>query len=391
MALKRVSIFGATGSIGQNTLDLIGRDPERFQVDTLTGGNQVDQLAQDAKKYGASMVVTAYDDHYQALKSALSDTDIQVGAGASAMKEAASRPVDMAMSAIVGAAGLEPGLTAMNAGADLLLANKESMVAAGALTRTTAQKNNVALSPVDSEHSGVFQALQGERRDSIERVILTASGGAFRDYTLEEMQSVTPEQACDHPTWAMGQRITVDSASMFNKALEVIEAKELFDLAPEQIEVLVHRQSLVHALVEFQDAGIIAHVGPHDMRHAIGYALYGGNRANLPLERLDFTKIARLDFAAPDLKKYPSIDLAYQVMRAGGLMGAAFNAAKEKALDAFLARQIGFLQMSEVVKSVIDALSDTDHGFEDALNLEHILGMDALARDMAERVCATQK
>ena len=391
MALKRVSIFGATGSIGQNTLDLIGRDPERFQVDTLTGGHQVDQLAEDAKKYGARMVVTAYDDHYQALKSALSDTDIQVGAGASAMKEAASRPVDMVMSAIVGAAGLEPGLTAMNAGADLLLANKESMVAAGALTRTTAQKNNVALLPVDSEHSGVFQALQGERRDTIERVILTASGGAFRDYTLEEMQSVTPEQACDHPTWAMGQRITVDSASMFNKALEVIEAKELFDLAPEQIEVLVHRQSLVHALVEFQDAGIIAHVGPHDMRHAIGYALYGGNRANLPLERLDFTKIARLDFAAPDLKKYPSIDLAYQVMRAGGLMGAAFNAAKEKALDAFLARQIGFLQMSEVVKSVIDTLSDTDHGFEDALNLEHILGMDALGRDMAERVCATQK
>ena len=391
MALKRVSIFGATGSIGQNTLDLIGRDPERFQVDTLTGGHQVDQLAQDAKKYGARMVVTAYDDRYRALKSALSGTDIQVGAGASAMKEAASRPADMAMSAIVGAAGLEPGLTAMNAGADLLLANKESMVAAGALTRTTARENNVALLPVDSEHSGVFQALQGERRDTIERVILTASGGAFRDYTLEQMQSVTPEQACDHPTWAMGQRITVDSASMFNKALEVIEAKELFDLAPEQIEVLVHRQSLVHALVEFQDAGIIAHVGPHDMRHAIGYALYGGNRANLPLERLDFTKIARLDFAAPDQKKYPSIDLAYQVMRAGGLMGAAFNAAKEKALDAFLARQIGFLQMSEVVKSVIDTLSDTDHGFEDALNLEHILGMDALARDMAERVCATQK
>ena len=391
MTLKRVSIFGATGSIGQNTLDLIGRDPERFQVDTLTGGHQVDQLAEDAEKYGARMVVTAYDDHYQALKSALSDTDIQVGAGASAMQEAASRPVDMVMSAIVGSAGLEPGLTAMNAGADLLLANKESMVAAGALTRTTAQKNNVALLPVDSEHSGVFQALQGERRDTIERVILTASGGAFRDYTLEEMQSVTPEQACDHPTWAMGQRITVDSASMFNKALEVIEAKELFDLAPEQIEVLVHRQSLVHALVEFQDAGIIAHVGPHDMRHAIGYALYGGNRANLPLERLDFTKIARLDFAAPDLKKYPSIDLAYQVMRAGGLMGAAFNAAKEKALDAFLARQIGFLQMSDVVKSVINTLSDTDHGFEDALNLEHILGMDALGRDMAERVCATQK
>ena len=391
MALKRVSIFGATGSIGQNTLDLIGRDPERFQVDTLTGGHQVDQLAQDAKKYGARMVVTAYDDRYQALKSALSGTDIQVGAGASAIREAASRPADMAMSAIVGAAGLEPGLTAMNAGADLLLANKESMVAAGALTRTTARENNVALLPVDSEHSGVFQALQGERRDTIERVILTASGGAFRDYTLEQMQSVTPEQACDHPTWAMGQRITVDSASMFNKALEVIEAKELFDLAPEQIEILVHRQSLVHALVEFQDAGIIAHVGPHDMRHAIGYALYGGNRANLPLERLDFTKIARLDFSAPDLKKYPSIDLAYQVMRAGGLMGAAFNAAKEKALDAFLARQIGFLQMSEVVKSVIDTLSDTDHGFGDALNLEHILGMDALARDMAERVCVTQK
>ena len=216
MGLKRVSIFGATGSIGQNTLDLIGRDLARFQVDTLTGGHQIDQLAQDAKTYGARLVVTAYDDHYQALKSALADTDIQVGAGPSAMKEAASRPVDMAMSAIVGAAGLEPGLTAMNAGADLLLANKESMVAAGALTRRTAQHNNVALLPVDSEHSGIFQALQGERRDTIERVILTASGGAFRDYTLDQMQSVTPEQACDHPTWAMGQRITVDSASMFN-------------------------------------------------------------------------------------------------------------------------------------------------------------------------------
>jgi 1-deoxy-D-xylulose-5-phosphate reductoisomerase len=391
MVLKRVSIFGATGSIGQNTLDLIGRDPERFKVDTLTGGHQVDKLAKDAKKYRARMVVTAYDDQYQALKSALSDTNILVGAGPSAMQEAASRPVDMVMSAIVGAAGLEPGLTAMRAGANLLLANKESMVAAGALTRATAQKNNVALLPVDSEHSGVFQALQGERRDTIERVILTASGGAFRDYTLEEMQSVTPEQACNHPTWAMGQRITVDSASMFNKALEIIEAKELFELNAEQIEVLIHRQSLVHALVEFQDAGIIAHVGPHDMRHAIGYALYGGIRANLPLERLDFTKIARLDFAAPDLKKYPSIELAYQVMRAGGLMGAAFNAAKEKALDAFLARQIGFLQMSEVVKSVIDTLSGTDHGFEDALNLEHILGMDASARDLAENVCATQK
>jgi 1-deoxy-D-xylulose-5-phosphate reductoisomerase len=290
MAVKRVSIFGATGSIGQNTLDLIGRDQERFQVDTLTGGHQVDQLAQDAQKYGARMVVTAYDDHYQGLKSALSDTDIQVGAGASAMKEAASRPVDMAMSAIVGAAGLEPGLTAMNAGADLLLANKESMVAAGALTRTTARENNVALLPVDSEHSGVFQVLQGEQRDTIERVILTASGGAFRDYTLEQMQSVTPEQACDHPTWAMGQRITVDSASMFNKALEVIEAKELFDLTPGQIEVLVHRQSLVHALVEFQDAGIIAHVGPHDMRHAIGYALYGGNRAKPSASAVGFHK-----------------------------------------------------------------------------------------------------
>ena len=391
MGLKRVSIFGATGSIGQNTLDLIGRDPARFQVDTLTGGHQIDQLAQDAKRYGARLVVTAYDDHYQALKSALADTDIQVGAGPSAMKEAASRPVDMAMSAIVGAAGLEPGLTAMNAGADLLLANKESMVAAGALTRTTAQNNNVALLPVDSEHSGVFQALQGERRDTIERVILTASGGAFRDYTLDQMQSVTPEQACDHPTWAMGQRITVDSASMFNKALEIIEAKELFDIEPNQIDVLVHRQSLVHALVEFHDAGIIAHVGPHDMRHAIGYALYSGTRAKLPLERLDFTKISRLDFAAPDRQKYPSIDLAYQVMHAGGLMGAAFNAAKEKALDAFLARQIGFLQMSEVVKSVINTLSDMEHGFEDALNLEHILGMDALARELALRVCATQK
>lgn len=382
--MKRISVFGATGSIGQSTLDLVKRDRENFDVLALSGGRNIAQLAQDAISTGAQVAVTAFDEEYPALKEALAGTTVQAAAGHNALLEAADQNADWVMSAIVGAAGLEPGLRAMQAGADLALANKESMVAAGALMRKTSAQNNVALLPVDSEHSAVFQALIGESRDSVERVILTASGGAFRDWSYDDLARATPEQAATHPNWNMGQRITIDSASMFNKSLEVIEAKELFDLRSDQIEVLIHPQSLVHALVGFRDGGLMAHVGPADMRHAIGYALYHPHRKALPIERLNLVDIGSLEFSAPDFKKYPALALAYEVLDIGGLSGAVYNAAKEVALDAFIDRKIGFLMMADVVRGVLEAVFDGPNMPLSEPSLENILQMDHIGRLEAE-------
>ena len=382
--MKRISVFGATGSIGQSTLDLVKRDRENFDVLALSGGRNIAQLAQDAISTGAQVAVTAFDEEYPALKEALAGTTVQAAAGHKALLEAADQSADLVMSAIVGAAGLEPGLRAMQAGADLALANKESMVAAGALMRQTSTLNNVALLPVDSEHSAVFQALIGESRESVERVILTASGGAFRDWSYDDLARATPEQAATHPNWNMGQRITIDSASMFNKSLEVIEAKELFDLKSDQIEVLIHPQSLVHALVGFRDGGLMAHVGPADMRHAIGYALYHPHRKALPIERLNLADIGSLEFSAPDFKKYPALALAYEVLDIGGLSGAVYNAAKEVALDAFIDRKIGFLMMADVVRGVLESVFDGPNMPLSEPSLENILQMDHIGRLEAE-------
>jgi 1-deoxy-D-xylulose-5-phosphate reductoisomerase len=382
--MKRISVFGATGSIGQSTLDLVKRDRENFDVLALSGGRNIAQLAQDAISTGAQVAVTAFDEEYSALKESLAGTTVQAAAGHNALLEAADQNADWVMSAIVGAAGLEPGLRAMQAGADLALANKESMVAAGALMRKTSAQNNVALLPVDSEHSAVFQALIGESRDSVERVILTASGGAFRDWSYDDLARATPEQAATHPNWNMGQRITIDSASMFNKSLEIIEAKELFDLRSDQIEVLIHPQSLVHALVGFRDGGLMAHVGPADMRHAIGYALYHPHRKALPIERLNLADIGSLEFSAPDFKKYPALALAYEVLDIGGLSGAVYNAAKEVALDAFIDRKIGFLMMADVVRGVLEAVFDGPNMPLSEPSLENILQMDHIGRLEAE-------
>ena len=382
--MKRISVFGATGSIGQSTLDLVKRDRENFDVLALSGGRNIAQLAQDAISTGAQVAVTAFDEEYPALKEALAGTTVQAAAGHKALLEAADQSADLVMSAIVGAAGLEPGLRAMQAGADLALANKESMVAAGALMRQTSTLNNVALLPVDSEHSAVFQALIGESRESVERVILTASGGAFRDWSYDDLARATPEQAATHPNWNMGQRITIDSASMFNKSLEVIEAKELFDLRSDQIEVLIHPQSLVHALVGFRDGGLMAHVGPADMRHAIGYALYHPHRKALPIERLNLAEIGSLEFSAPDFKKYPALALAYEVLDIGGLSGAVYNAAKEVALDAFIDRKIGFLMMADVVRGVLESVFDGPNMPLSEPSLENILQMDHIGRLEAE-------
>ncbi len=389
--MKRVSIFGATGSIGQNTIDLIRRDKASYDVVALTGGANIAQLAHDAIELDAEIAVTAFPERLEDLKAALAGTGIIAAAGQNAIAEAAERPVDWVMSAIVGAAGLEPGLVALKNGATLALANKESLVTAGALVMQTAKANNARLLPVDSEHSAVFQGLVGEDMSSVERIVITASGGAFRDWSVDEMTKATPEQAATHPNWDMGQRITIDSASMFNKALEVIETKEFFDVASRQIEVLVHPESLVHAMVGYKDGGMMAHVGPHDMRHAIGYALHWPNRKDLPVERLDLGRIGQLNFSHPDPARYPALRLAWDVMEIGGMAGCIFNAAKEKALDAFIGHQIGFLEMAAVVEETLLQLS-ADSGLIDAeMTLDTVKETDTLARRVADEKIQARK
>lgn len=391
MNKKRISIFGATGSIGQNTLDLIARDRQSYEVVVLTAGSNIDLLVKAALEFQPQAVVAATNDQFNVLKTALSDTQIEVGTGRTALLESATRNCDLAFSAIVGAAGLEPGLIALENGADLALANKESMVAAGSLVKQKAKENKCILIPVDSEHSAIFQALKGENVNTIERVILTASGGAFRDWTLDEIAQATPEQASTHPNWNMGQRITIDSASMFNKALEVIEAKELFSLSADQIEVLVHPQSYVHAIVGFCDGGMMAHLGPPDMRHAIGYALSYPNRKTLPLEKLDFAKIGSLTFMEPDKERFPAIGLAYEVMSLGGISGAVFNAAKETALDGFLSKQIGFLEMCPIVEKTIVKLCHIENSHKLEASLINILDIDKMARNVAAELTRMQR
>ncbi|WP_373356713.1 1-deoxy-D-xylulose-5-phosphate reductoisomerase [Pseudoroseicyclus sp. CXY001] len=386
--MRSVTILGATGSVGQSTIDLIARDPDAYRVEALTGGRNIAQLAADARRLKARLTVTAHEEAREELAARLAGTGIEVAAGEAAIREAAARPADWTMSAIVGFAGLAPGLEVLRRGGTLALANKETLVAAGSLVMETARRHGATLLPVDSEHSAIFQALRGEDPSSVERVIITASGGAFRDWPLERLPEASPEQAATHPNWAMGQRITIDSASMFNKALEMIEAKEFFGLAPAQIEVLIHRESLVHALVGHADGGILAHIGPPDMRHAIGYALSWPARAPLPVERLDLAAIGQLSFAAPDAARYPALALAHRVMEAGGAAGAVFNAAKEAALDSFLAGNIRFTDMAEIVARVLDRFLSTEGRQIAILDLDTLIEEDRRARAWAMEAVA---
>ena len=381
---RRVSIFGATGSIGQNTIDLIARDPDAYDVVALTGAQNIAQLASDAVRLNADIAITADEALLQPLRDALAGSGVEAAAGQAALIEAAARPADWVMSAIVGAAGLEPGLRALEQGATLALANKESLVCAGGLILQTAQKHGARLLPVDSEHSAVFQALVGEDMSAVERVIITASGGAFRDWPLADLANATLAEASAHPNWDMGQRITIDSASMFNKALELIETREYFGVSPEQIEVLVHPESLIHAMVGFHDGALMAHVGSPDMRHAIGYALTWPERSNLPVERLALAQIGALTFRAPDDARWPALRLARDVMARRGLAGAVFNAAKETALDGFIAGAIRFPRMAEVVEEVLNTL-DPDL-IDAAMTLDNVRQADQMARHAAQRI-----
>ena len=386
--MRRVSIFGATGSIGQNTIDLIARDPANYDVVALSGGRNIVQLARDAQDLRAEVAVTAFPELLPDLREALDGSGIEAAAGKTALLEAAARPADWVMSSIVGAAGLAPGLIALEQGATLALANKESLVAAGPLLMETARKHNARVLPVDSEHSAIFQGLVGEDISAVERIIITASGGAFRDWPMEKLATATLAEASSHPNWNMGQRITIDSASMFNKALEVIEVKEFFGVRPEQIEVLVHPESMVHALVGFNDGALMAHVGAPDMRHAIGYALHWPERRELPVARLDLAQIGQLTFRDPDLQRYPALRLAYEVMEKSGLFGAAFNAAKERALDHFIAGKLGFLDMARIVEGVLDRLSARTCDMAQAVTLANVAEIDQLARQEADALLA---
>jgi 1-deoxy-D-xylulose-5-phosphate reductoisomerase len=383
---RRVTIFGSTGSIGENTVDLIGRRLKDFDVVALTGGRNVARLAEQAVELNADLAVTAFEDCYDDLKAALAGTSIEIAAGPQAVSDAADRPADWFMSAIVGAAGLVPGLRALRHGTTLALANKESLVTAGPHLLAEAERHGATILPVDSEHSAVFQALVGEDIAAVERIIITASGGAFRDWPIEALAKATLAEASSHPNWDMGQRITIDSASLFNKAMELIETKEFFGVMPSQIEAVVHPESLIHALVGFNDGAIMAHLGPPDMRHAIGYALNWPDRGHIPVDRLDLAQIGSLNFRPADPVRYPALRLAREVMEAGGLSGAAFNAAKEAALDGFIAERIGFLQMAEVVDGVLSH-KDVHPSLNSAtITLDNVQHMDHLARKTAQTV-----
>ncbi len=331
-----VTVLGATGSIGASTIDLLRRSRDRFRVEALTAHSNVAALAELAKEFNVRFAAIAEESRYDELKAALAGTGIAVGAGESAMIEAAQRPANWVMAAMSGAAGLKPAIAAAERGVTVALANKECLVCAGEVFMRTAEKNGACVLPVDSEHNALFQAMGAGRREDLTRVILTASGGPFRTWTREQIENATIEQALKHPNWSMGRKITINSASMFNKGLEIIEAYHLFDLEPDQIEVLVHPQSIIHGLVEFSDCSVVAQMGAPDMRTPIAHCLAWPERIDGPAKKLDLAAIGQLTFEAPDPVRFPSLRLVQEALRAGGAMPTVFNAANEVAVDAFL-------------------------------------------------------
>ncbi|MDX3929781.1 MAG: 1-deoxy-D-xylulose-5-phosphate reductoisomerase [Shinella sp.] len=383
---RRITILGSTGSIGTSTLDVIAQlgGRERFEIAALTGNGNVELLAEQARACGARLAVTADENRYGELKQALSGSGIAAAAGRDALVEAASADADWVMAAIVGTAGLAPTLAAAKRGADIALANKECLVSAGAFFVRAVEEGGGRLIPVDSEHSAIFQALEEDQRHAVERIVLTASGGPFRTWTREQMAGVTAAVARAHPNWSMGLKISIGSASMFNKALEMIEARHLFDVRPDQIEVVVHPQSVIHSMVGYSDGSVLAQLGCPDMRTAIGYALTYPQRSRLDVERLDFTKLARLDFEPPDEERFPALRLARVALERGGLQGAIMNAAEEVAFHAFVDGRIGFLDMADIAEKVMDDMAS--HPAAD--DIEAVFAGDAEARRKASELVA---
>ncbi|MDE1147727.1 MAG: 1-deoxy-D-xylulose-5-phosphate reductoisomerase [Azospirillaceae bacterium] len=384
-AARTVTILGSTGSVGCNTVELVGRSPELYQVEALVARKNVDLLARQAKELRAKAAVVADEAYYPALKDALAGTGIEVAAGAQAVVDAAARPADWVMAAIVGAAGMEPTLAAARRGAIVAFANKEVLVCAGSLMMAEVKRHGATLLPVDSEHSAIFQVFDAERIAGVSRLILTASGGPFRRKTREEMARATVKEAVAHPTWDMGAKISVDSATMMNKGLEIIEAHHLFAMPEDKIDVLVHPQSVVHSLVEYVDGSVLAQLGTPDMRTPIAVALGWPHRIGTPGERLDLVTAGSLEFFAPDPEKFPALRLAREAMRAGGCTATVLNAANEIAVAAFLEGRIGFLDIERIVEH---AMTTVPHS---RLNsLDDVREVDTVARRVAAEAIKTR-
>jgi 1-deoxy-D-xylulose-5-phosphate reductoisomerase len=352
---RRISVLGATGSIGESTLDLIGRNPSDYQVVALTGGRNVARLAQLAILHRTELAVIADPRCYAPLRAALAGTGIKIAAGEAALIEAAGLPADWVMAAIVGAAGLKPTLEAVRQGTATALANKECLVSAGTIFMAEVARAKTTLLPVDSEHSAASQAMVGARQERIERICLTASGGPFRSWSVAQMENAQPEQALNHPNWSMGSKVTIDSATLMNKGLELIEAHHLFGLGPDKLEVLIHPQSIIHCLVYLSDGSVLAQMSCPDMRTPIAYSLAWPERMHVPNKRLDLAALGALTFEAPDAVRFPALRIAREVLEAGGSAGTVLNAANEVAVEAFLAKRIGFLAIARLVEATLAA------------------------------------
>ena len=355
--IRRVTVLGATGSVGASTLDLVGRDPERFPVEALTAGSNVERLIELARLHRPRFVAIADESRYGALKDGLAGTGIAVGAGDAAVREAADRPAGWVMAAIVGSVGLKPTFAAIRRGALVALANKESLVCAGALMTDEAKKRGAKLLPVDSEHNAIFQVFEDLRRDSVEKLVLTCSGGPFRTWSLERMAKATVAEAVKHPTWSMGSKISVDSATLMNKGLEVIEAHHLFGVPEERIEVVIHPQSVLHSLVAYRDGSVLGQLGTPDMRVPISYALAWPERIETPAARLDLAKVGQLTFEMPDPIRFPALELARRALQTGGAAPTILNAANEVAVHGFLTGRLDFLDIAKVVESTLGSVT----------------------------------
>src|SRR6516165_7875163 len=353
-AMRSVTVLGATGSIGDSTMDLLRGARERYFVEALTGNSNVQGLAKLAREFDARFVAVADPSRLTELKEALAGTRTECGAGESAVIEAAARPADWVMAAVSGAAGLKPALAAVDRGATVALANKECLVCAGDFFMQRAVKAGARILPADSEHNALFQALSSGNREELLRVIITASGGPFRTWAAADIEQATLDQALKHPNWSMGQKITIDSASMMNKGLEVIEASYLFALAPDEIDVLVHPQSIIHGMVEFSDCSVVAQLGAPDMRTPIAHCLGWPDRITGPAAKLDLAKIGQLSFEAPDFERFPALRIAYEALRSGGGATTVFNAANEVAVAAFIAGKIRFGAIARLVEATIE-------------------------------------
>lgn len=380
--MKKISILGSTGSIGTQTLDVIERFPEDFQVVALAAGRNINLLEEQVRKFRPKIVTVMEEEQAKELSWRIRDLEGEVLSGLEGLKQAAIYPeIEMVVVSVVGSIGVLPTLFAIEAGKTIGLANKETLVAAGEIVMRRAKEKGVAIIPIDSEHSAIFQSLQAGKRKELKKVILTASGGPFRNFTIDQLEGVTPEQALKHPNWSMGGKITIDSATLMNKGFEVIEAKWLFDLELDQIEVVVHPQSVIHSLVEFQDTSVIAQLGLPDMEVPIQYALTYPNRFANNLPSLDLIKIREMTFETPDLEKFSCLKYAYDALKIGGTMPTVLNAANEIAVYAFLKKQIGFLTIPRILENIMSM-----HKEIICPNIEQILEIDQWARLEADKL-----